>query len=290
MRIERRDLPGLPGVYAALLLRARRRQLAEDERLPPIELTVDTVGFEAERIRAYRSVCGFDPGEAVPISYPLVVTFPMQLALFGQREWPLHAAGLVHIGVDLEQHAPIRPGVSLRGLCALESQERTPRGHEFVLAVTLADPENGAAVWHARSRVLARGGGRARRRSDRADEELPPMSEVARFEAAADIGRRYARVAGDWNPIHLAWLGARAFGFQRPVAHGMWTLGRTLAACQEGEGRPGRTVAAEFRAPLYLPGQAGVHAEPPGSSRRFVVREFGVGRTVLAGTIGTPEA
>ena len=47
-----------------------------------------------------------------------------------------------------------------------------------------------------------------------------------------DIGRRYAAVSGDRNPIHLYPLTARAFGFPRAIAHGMWLKARTLAALE----------------------------------------------------------
>ena len=47
-----------------------------------------------------------------------------------------------------------------------------------------------------------------------------------------DIGRRYAAVSGDRNPIHLAGFAAKAFGFKSAIAHGMWVKARTLAALQ----------------------------------------------------------
>ncbi|GEC04786.1 hypothetical protein SSP24_24410 [Streptomyces spinoverrucosus] len=77
---------------------------------------------------------------------------------------------------------------------------------------------------------------------------LPPRTE---WRLGADIGRRYAAVSGDRNPIHLHPLTARLFGFPRPIAHGMWTVARCLAA----HGTPEAVlVRAEFRAPVPLPG------------------------------------
>jgi acyl dehydratase len=70
-----------------------------------------------------------------------------------------------------------------------------------------------------------------------------------------DIGRRYAGVSGDRNPIHLHALTARAFGFPSAIAHGMWTLARSLATL---DGRLGErhNSEVEFRAPLRIPGRA----------------------------------
>ena len=54
------------------------------------------------------------------------------------------------------------------------------------------------------------------------------------------------------NPIHLSPLAARAFGFPRAIAHGMWTAAHALASL---DGRlPGAlTWDVEFGKPLLLP-------------------------------------
>lgn len=97
----------------------------------------------------------------------------------------------------------------------------------------------------------------------------PPSSDVlldgppvAVWKVPASAGREYAAVSGDHNPIHTSWLGARAFGFPRPIAHGMWTLARLLAV------RPATSVAVEFRAPIFL----GAHVELRNSELRSELR------------------
>jgi len=45
----------------------------------------------------------------------------------------------------------------------------------------------------------------------------------------AGLGRRYSRVGGDINPIHLFDVTAKLFGFDRAIIHGMWTLARCVA-------------------------------------------------------------
>ena len=74
-----------------------------------------------------------------------------------------------------------------------------------------------------------------------------------RWLLPAGLGRRYAAVSGDRNPIHLYAATAKAFGFRRQIVHGMWAKARCLAALQ---GRlPGAcTVQVAFRRPITLPG------------------------------------
>ena len=56
------------------------------------------------------------------------------------------------------------------------------------------------------------------------------------------------------NPIHLHPLTARAFGFPKPIAHGMWTKARCLAAL-ESDLPDAYTVEVELRKPIFLPGK-----------------------------------
>ena len=70
-----------------------------------------------------------------------------------------------------------------------------------------------------------------------------------------DIGRRYAEVSGDRNPIHLHPLTARLFGFPRAIAHGMWTKAHALAAF-EGRLPSAFTVDVRFKQPVLLPAKA----------------------------------
>src|SRR3546814_15954009 len=51
--------------------------------------------------------------------------------------------------------------------------------------------------------------------------QIAALSEYIAVTAAADTGRRYAKVGKDFNPIHLTPFTARLFGFKRHIAHGM---------------------------------------------------------------------
>jgi hypothetical protein len=53
--------------------------------------------------------------------------------------------------------------------------------------------------------------------SEPADIEPDSLPEATRWYADSDIGRRYAKVCGDYNPIHLSAVSARLFGFPRPL-------------------------------------------------------------------------
>jgi acyl dehydratase len=109
----------------------------------------------------------------------------------------------------------------------------------------------GEPVWEETSTYLRRG---------RGDESAAPGASYPEVPAgpitwrlAGNLGRRYAAVSGDHNPIHLHPLTAKALGFPRQIAHGMWSLARCVAAL-ENRLPDEVTVDVAFKKPILLPG------------------------------------
>lgn len=233
-------------------------------------------------LAAYAKVCGFRFGDTVPPTWPHVLAFEQQMQLMTDGRFPFQAIGLVHVANRIEQLAPIRVGDELEMTVTPTAIEPHPKGRTFGL-VTEASAD-GATVWRETSTMLRRGGGNGdeatRQRSRTATPDLDAIGTTATWRLPGDLGRRYAGVSGDSNPIHLHPLSARAFGFPRAIAHGMWTKARALAAL---EGRLGETctVAVEFRKPILLPATVGFGSE----DGHFVVRDPRAGTTHLEGSI-----
>ena len=85
---------------------------------------------------------------------------------------------------------------------------------------------------------------------------VPSEGTDTTWQLAADLGRRYAAVSGDRNPIHMHPLPARALGFPGAIAHGMWTMARILASLA-GELPDSYAVEVSFRSPIVLPAAVG---------------------------------
>jgi acyl dehydratase len=90
-----------------------------------------------------------------------------------------------------------------------------------------------------------------------------------------DLGRRYASVSGDMNPIHMHWLSAKLLGFPSAIAHGMWTKARCLAAL-EGRLPETFTVEASFKRPIVLPATVAFGEAPLASGAGRAGIRFGV--------------
>ena len=110
-------------------------------------------------------------------------------------------------------------------------------------------------MWESTSTYLpprARATPRRRRLRRRRPTDVVPGT-ASTWRLAGDLGRRYAAVSGDHNPIHLYPLTAKALGFPRQIAHGMWSLARCVAAL-ENRLPDAVTVDVAFKKPIFLPG------------------------------------
>jgi len=117
----------------------------------------------------------------------------------------------------------------------------------------------------------------------------PRAARRAEWRLPGDLGRRYAAVSGDRNPIHLHDLGAKLLGFPRTIAHGMWTQARCLAALERSL-PAAYTVTARFRRPMLLPSRVTFgRAGDADGAIRFAVHAARAGTPHLEGRV-TPGA
>ena len=110
---------------------------------------------------------------------------------------------------------------------------------------------------------------------------------VVHWKLAGDLGRRYGAVSGDRNPIHLYPVTAKAFGFPTNIAHGMWTLARSLSALQN-KLPDAFTAEVEFRKPIFLPGTVVFGSDAGEQGITFGVKGAKKPVTHLVGRIVSP--
>jgi acyl dehydratase len=233
-------------LYARVVLGAVRRRPAE---LPDRELTREGVEIDRRHLIAYDHVCGFRLRDELPATYPHVLAFGLAMELMAASDFPFSPLGLVHIGNRIEQLRPLRADERLDLRVRAADLAPHDRGTQFELLADAAVA--GEVVWRDRSTYLHREGGGGSSKRDGAE----PPAPSAIWTVPGDIGRRYARVSGDANPIHLHPLTAKALGQRGTIAHGMWTKARCLAAL-EGELPGAYTADVRFKLPLRIPGRA----------------------------------
>jgi acyl dehydratase len=269
--------------------------------MPEIELELVGVRAEPEAVAAYARVCGFVLRDRLPPTYPHVLAFPLHMALMADGRFPFGAVGLVHVENRLAQHRPLGLGEELTLRARPTALQPHPKGRTFTI-VTELKTASGELAWEGVTTILRRGSAdpdavvpAMRVQSHRSGgEDSGELPAGATWRLGGDLGRRYAAVSGDRNPIHMHALTARALGFPAAIAHGMWTKARCLAAL-EPRLPDSFAVDVRFRKPILLPAkvefasgqdQDRTHAD---DEIEFAVRDARKATPHLDGRV-TPEA
>ncbi len=242
--------PRLLGLYARSLAGTLHHPGAGQE-IPALQLTLRGARADPENLDRYRRLCGAGEGP-LPGAYPHLLAFPLHLELMSDRSFPFSPVGLVHIENRLRVHRPIDPDERLDMHVRATQLEPHEKGLRFTILTEARVA--GELVWVENSTMLRRGQGSPRRRERPAPTVDASSEHSEPWTLPAGLGRRYASVSGDRNPIHLSRASARLFGFPRAIAHGMWTLGRSLGALRHLLG-DAYTVNVSFRRPIALPGR-----------------------------------
>lgn len=249
--------PALIPLYARAL-RAKSGQKDSSIIIPELSASLIGASTSTKSLARYQSICNFRPARRIPVTWPHILAFPLHLKLLTDNRFPLPLLGLVHLRNTITQHRDIACGENLDIQVRFGQQESTSRGIEFDLITEAYSA--GKLVWEESSVNLFR---QARNTSDTPEQKSPPPKlerypNTISIHAAESIGRQYASVSGDRNPIHLHALTAKAFGFPRAIAHGMWSKAHVLALLEQQENWMAGAfrVSCQFKKPLFLPGTA----------------------------------
>ncbi|QDQ99422.1 MaoC family dehydratase [Tomitella fengzijianii] len=228
-----------------------------DGSLPQRTLELPGYRVDPDHLAAYARVCGLRLADTLPLTYGYVLTFPSVMKLMTARDFPLPAIGMVHVGNRIEQLRPVSASEPLDLRTHAEGLGPHRKGTQVRLVSEIS--ADGAPVWRQTSTFLKIGGGSGEDASQRPAQKdaapADPGEPTTTLRADQKIISRYASVSGDRNPIHVSSLGAKAFGFPRTIAHGMWSAAAALGAL-EGRVPEHAVYDVRFGKPMVLPAKA----------------------------------
>jgi len=270
----RAALPVLPGVNQLPGIAKKGGPLPEDLVLERHEVAIDR-----GHVAAYSEVCGFEPRQSLPLTYPHMLAFGLHMQIMTDGSFPYPAIGTVHVGNTIHQHRPIGFAERLDVTAQAVNLRPHPKGKVFDLVTTVRSGEE--TVWESTSNYL-----RVGKRTEGVNPEREPLEVVPGtgqvWKLPANLGRRYASVSGDHNPIHLYPVTAKAFGFPRQIAHGMWSKARCVAAI-DSRLPDDVTVEVEFKKPILLPGKVAFGSRLVGGGVDFSLTRPKDGKPHLVG-------
>ena len=258
------QVPGLTRTYfngvTGPLLGARRDPGAGFQH----SYRVEGVQINPEKLLEYQRMFHLPASAVLPLGYVHILGFPLAAALMARRDFPLPLAGMLHTANEVESFREITSAdlLTIRAFASHFQPHR--RGTEVNMVVEVGQDD--AVWWRGTSTYLVRG---IRMDDDTQSpvtkdvKPAPPKAEhpqfqaphpTARWELPGNLGRKYAKISGDVNPIHLSPVTARAFGFRRTIMHGMYTASRALSASMPLPPEP-LIWSTKFYRPVLLPGQ-----------------------------------
>ncbi len=228
--------------------------------LPDRTLERTDVLVERAEVQRYAEVCGFPTKDVAPLPYLHMLAFPLHMALMTDAAFPFPAIGSVHLENSITQHRPVAIGEKVSLSLRADNLRASTKGRAWDMNVTATVGDE--VVWESVSTYLRVGDqdptGTANGDPGTSFTSIDPKGPV--WSLPDNLGRSYGAVSGDRNPIHLYPLTAKALGFPRHIAHGMWSKARCIAAL---ENRLPDQVRVEvgFKKPIFLPGKTRFGAE-----------------------------
>ena len=248
---------------------------------PTPDITMDIPPRPRDLLRDYIRHVGGDPsgykGRVPPHFFPQW-GFPLAAKTLEGIPYPMFK--VLNGGCRLEIGAPLPADETLHARACLHDIDDDGRRavlHQIVTTGTDTQPDALVAHMYAivplggdsqsksQSKSQSNGSnGAAAKRKER--PRVPgDAEELQRWRLRLDAGLDFAKLTGDFNPVHWITPYARAFGFRNRILHGFSTMARAIEGLQRtlmaGSTTSLKTFDCKFTRPLVLPAKVGLYVK-----------------------------
>ena len=253
--------PNVALLLAKALIKIGKYRIGDP--LPPLKAHWENLHIDQNHLQDYNQICGFESNQ-MPATYLWVRAFPLIMSVLVSKQFPLPAMGQVHLRNQISVHSPLDLDKPFNITAAVDHSELSSKGLEWSMQISVT--ANNQIVWSSRSTFLYRCNTGIERSSKPLHEA---QGDLQSWQLPSDLGRHYASISGDYNPIHLSALSAKLFGFKHAIAHGMWSKARCLAAMDSLIPQAGYSVDVNFLKPVFLPSKVNFYSNLSDSQRQF---------------------
>ena len=253
----------------------RGKSRSSSLHIPEHGLRLKSIPLDQALLSRYREVCEIEASSGVPVLFPQVLVSALQLALLSDRKFPLSLLGAIHRRNNITQYQKIDPYQSVDLEVKLGSKRVLEKGMEIDVLNTVE--QSGVRVWESITTIYVRGvfsgaaEPAAESTTDMKNLQRESLEPVAQWHLSRHKGKQYARITGDFNPIHISKMAAKLFGFERDLIHGLCVFATALDRVEETSvktmnhileaGNTKIQVAVEFKGPNYLDSDLGLYSQ-----------------------------
>ena len=287
-------LPAMPSaatqypkaVGALLPVFGKPSRVSPDTTVPDTVLRVENIRVDRDRLLDYCHTTGCQYGAELPLTYLFVLQFPLAMELMVAGGFPFAAVGAVHAENRIERMRAIGVDEPLTITTHAENLREHRKGllidviSEFFVGRELVAVQTGTFLKQQRTSLSDTPRGPAPK------ETTPPPPDRI-LTVHLPLIRKYAAASGDRNPIHMADLSAKMFGFPKAIAHGMWSAATAISNV-EAQLPDAVVYNVRFGKPILLPAKVNLYTEKSGDGYTVSILNRRKGYPHLTGTL-TPR-
>ena len=208
--------------------------------------------IESKKLKKYKAF--FDLREEFPLSYFYLLSQSAQVKQMLNKNFPLPIPGMIHLETHMTYLAEPMEEVALQIVSdvIIDNKEEGSLLPLFIESYF----QNGIKIVEARSRYLVkRKSNRKKIKLEIEEESESDASNWLTFKWALknNIGIKYARLSGDYNPIHIATPLAWLFGFKKKIIHGWYLLSRAVSEIEKETNMPAKSIEVNFLKAVNFP-------------------------------------
>jgi acyl dehydratase len=240
---------------------------------PALALALPPMRADDDDLSAYQRLTDLAIGEHLPIAWPQVWGFRLQMALLTGRDFPLPIWSALQVRNRMLQTTALRANAAYARAVRVAGRRRLDKGTEIDLLSTVHDA-HGALAWESLTTFYWRGRAGAQVEAPAPNAASPQVGgDVQACWSSGDgSGWRFGALTGDYNGLHWSDLYARAFGFARAFHHPPRIAGQCLAHLDLDDTAPHQRLDLWFKGPVFYRSELALRAERSGQACRFALQ------------------
>lgn len=256
---------------------------------PPLRARWRHHRIDHRHLAQFLQLTGLRAARGLPLLYPHVFGFPLQLVILTHPAFPIPIWGGLQIRNHLLQHRPISEDAALDLEARVAGQRILEKGAEVDLHTTVHAREEllweSLTTFYYRGRFGEAGVGSPLARAPDVGDEV-----IARWHTSSGTGWRFGRLTGDFNGVHwLRWY-ARMFGFRRAFHHPQLVLGQCMARLPACESAGAQRLDAWLKGPVYYDSDVRLRATTDRDGTAFALGVDGEERPAILGCVRSAAA
>ena len=246
--------PAILPLYMACLLKKTESHI-ENQIIQDLTLRYQGCKINNKRLIKFKRFYGLPNHDlSVPATFILLLVFRPQLKFLLNKSLPFPVMGLVHMFNDIIIHREVNLDDKLDIEICVKDFVVSKKGKELTLHTRVNC--QGLLVWESFSGYLYPNKQKAKKPTKSLTQHQEAQFQFHKiWSLPSNLGRQFALLSGDANPIHTYKLAAKLFGFKQAIAHGMCMALKSGSELQtlRSDPRPLKRLYVEFKKPVFLP-------------------------------------